>query len=316
MTDPIFTNWSPEDSRKYGKELVLIKHRLHEDPLFCDEALEELMDIYPHEYIDVHTMNSEGHDKPSWREGVIGDLTGKQVMEAVRNGYIWVNLRRMHKVSSPYKDILDQIYREINGHVPDLNSYHHNFTAIISSPKVQIYNHADIPGQSLWQIRGGKRVYLYPPRGKFLPQELIEKIILTKADEQDIPYEPEFDEKAIIHDMQPGEMAHWELHSPHRIENHDCVNVSLTTEHFSTEIRNVYAMHAANGLLRQYAGMKALSTSTHGAAFLAKLGLAGAYKKSGLQQVRKFSRKIDFKVDPMSMTGFTDVLPYERSQHA
>lgn len=316
MIEPIFTNWTPEDSKKYGKELVLIKHRLHQDPLFSDEALEALMDAYPRQYIDVHTMGANGHDTHTWREGSIGDLTGAQVMEAVRNGFIWVNLRRMHKVSGPYRETLDQIYREINGYVPDLNSYHHNFTAIISSPGVQIYSHADIPGQSLWQIRGLKRAYLYPPHGKFLPQEIIEKIILTKTDEQDIPYEPEFDNEAIIHDMQPGEMAHWELHSPHRIENHDCVNISLTTEHFSTDIRNVYAMHAANGLLRQYAGATTLSTATHGPAFFAKLGLAGIYKKTGIQRARKYKRKIDFQVDPMSTTGFTNIEPYERSLHA
>ena len=53
-----------------------------------------------------------------------------------------------------------------------------NAGILISSPNAQVYYHADLPGQSLWQIRGTKRVYIYPPVAPFLTPEQIERIIL------------------------------------------------------------------------------------------------------------------------------------------
>ncbi len=46
-------------------------------------------------------------------------------------------------------------------------------------------------------------------------------------------------------------MLHWPLNCPHRVENRDSVNVSLTTEHYTKEIRTSYAVNYANGLLRK-----------------------------------------------------------------
>ena len=92
------------------------------------------------------------------------------------------------------------------------------------------------PGQSLWQIRGTKRVYLYPPVAPFLTPEQIERIILSGV-EVDMDYAPWYDEHAAVFDLKPGEMLHWPLNSPHRVDNHDCLNVSLTTEYWTDPIR-------------------------------------------------------------------------------
>ncbi|MFV2035848.1 MAG: cupin-like domain-containing protein, partial [Halocynthiibacter sp.] len=288
MIDQVFSNWDETHTRDYGKKLVHIQHRLHQSPLFTDAAIERLIENYPREHYDLHTMVSTGHKSESWREGDIGDSTGREVMEAIRNGQIWLNLRKVMKVSEPYAELLERMFDEIEAHVPGLRTYKHNFGFLISSPKAQVFYHADIPGQSLWQIRGQKRVYLYPNVTPFLPQEGLEAIVLNEADEQDLPYHADYDEQAAVIDLQPGEMLHWPLNAPHRVVNLDTLNMSITTEHYTTEIRNTYVVNYANGILRRRFGMQDLSQSTSGPAFLAKMGLAAAYKYSGVQKQKRF----------------------------
>ena len=50
--------------------------------------------------------------------------------------------------------------------------------------------------------------------------------------------------------FKPGEMLHWPLHSPHRVDNHDCLNVSLTTEYWTDPIRRMVRMKSGNAVLR------------------------------------------------------------------
>ncbi|VAW12628.1 hypothetical protein MNBD_ALPHA09-1884 [hydrothermal vent metagenome] len=314
MIDQVFSNWNDTHSHDYGNTLVHIQHRLHQSPLFTDAAIERLIETYPRQHYDLHTMASSAHDSTSWREGDIGDSSGREVMEAIRNGQIWLNLRKVMKVSKPYAGLLERMFAEIEAHVPGLATYKHNFGILISSPKAQVFYHSDIPGQSLWQIRGQKRVYLYPNHAPYLPQEGLEAIVLNEADEQDLPYHPSYDDEAAVIDLQPGEMLHWPLNAPHRVVNLDTLNVSITTEHYTTEIRNAYVVNYANGILRRRYGFQDLSCSTSGPIFLAKMALAAAYKFSGVQKQKRFERKIDFAIDPAAPLGFRDISPRLRTE--
>ena len=183
--------------------------------------------------------------------------------------------------------MLREIYAELEARVPGFKSYKHKMSILISSPKVQVYYHADVPGQTLWQVRGTKRVYVYPNTAPFLPQPGIEKIVLGEAHEVSLDYQPWFDSTPQVIDLEPGRMLHWPLNCPHRIVNADCLNVSFTTEHLTDELRNAYAVNYANGILRRTLGLQNLARPTSGLGLYARLGLAAAYKFSGLQKRRK-----------------------------
>jgi len=154
---------------------------------------------------------------------------------------------------------------------------------LISSPKVQVYYHADVPGQTLWQVRGRKRVYVYPNTPPFLPQAGLEKI-LGEAHEISLDYEPWFDAHADVIELEPGRMLHWPLNCPHRIVNQDCLNVSFATEHMTRELRNAYAVNYANGVLRRVLGLERLPRPESGLGLYARLALAAAHKYSGAQE--------------------------------
>jgi hypothetical protein len=106
-------------------------------------------------------------------------------------------------------------------------------------------------------------------------------------------------------------MLHWPLNCPHRIVNADCLNVSFTTEHMTDELRNAYAVNYANGTLRRTLGLQNLARPTTGLGLYARLGLAAAYKFSGLQTRRKPGFKIDFKVDPTAPFSVRNVPAFD-----
>jgi hypothetical protein len=125
-----------------------------------------------------------------------------------------------------------------------------------------------------------------------------------------MPYEPWFDDYAETIDLQAGEMLYWPLNCPHRVVNHDCLNVSMTTEHWADDLRNVYAVSYANGILRRTFGLQRLSKNTSGPSFWGKAALAAFAKKSGLQKRNQRKRLIDFAVDPAAPDGVRDIPAY------
>ncbi len=312
MTDKVFPNWQPKNSELFSKHLISEQHSLHKHELFSDEALARLIEKTPRSNYHVNTHDLKHIHKSTWRDGEFGNLSGEQVLQAVKDGHIWINIQRPWEADSAYGDILAQMFDEIEENVPDFTTIKdkNKMTILISSPKIKVFYHCDIPGQALWQIRGRKRVYIYPNSAPFLQDSEMEKIILGRIDEHDISYQDWFDEHAAIMDLEPGTMAHWPINGPHRIENLDVVNVSLTTEHWNAELRNHYAVNYANGLLRNSFGMQNLSKPTSGLGLYARLALAGFHKISGLRKLKKMDYKVDFRVDPEEKLGFKDISAY------
>jgi hypothetical protein len=264
----------------------------------------------PPEHCYINTMDKRSHNPRSRREGAFAGLSGAEAIEAVRSGNIWINIHKPNQTIPAYGALLDEVFAEFEGRVPGLRTYKQSMTLLISSPKVQVYYHCDVPGQMLWQMRGRKRVYVYPNKPPFLTQPAMEKIVLGEAHETVMPYHAWFDDYAEAIDLEPGAMLHWPINCPHRVANHDSLNVSMTTEHWTDPLRNVYAMNYANGVLRRMTGAKELSRSTSGAGFWGKAAFAAFMKKSGLQARNQRKRTIDFAVDPTAPDSVRDIPAY------
>ena len=95
MQKAIITDWKPEHAEKYSKETLILKHRLSKSRLFSMKALGELIDRYPVEHYSLNTMGYDP-ENPVWREGTIENFSGKQVIDAIKNGRMWLNLRRVN----------------------------------------------------------------------------------------------------------------------------------------------------------------------------------------------------------------------------
>jgi hypothetical protein len=121
---------------------------------------------------------------------------------------------------------------------------------LISSPNAHVFYHLDMPLVMLWQMRGIKRVYLYPPEAPCLNDKDLEGIALRESDEQ-LKFDPEWDRLAFVHDLLPGQMLSWKQNAPHRIVNHDVVNVSMSIEFMTPKALWRANLIYANGVLRR-----------------------------------------------------------------
>lgn len=307
MTQRIFTDFEPRHAALWGRHTANLGHSFAGNELFSDDSLARLIEAAPRNTYHVNTMDVATHDPRTRREGIIEGLTGTEALDAVRHGRIWILLQNPDRLDSRFARALRAIYEEAEDLVPGFRSYRHKMSVLISSPRVQVYYHADVPGQTLWQVRGRKRVYVYPNREPFLPQQNLERIVLGTAHEISLPYEPWFDEHATAVDLEPGRMLHWPLNCPHRIVNDDCLNVSFTTEHWTDELRNSYAVDYANGVLRSRLGLSRLARPASGFGLYARLALAAIWKTAGLQKQRTQRFSIDFRVDPAAPNGVRSI---------
>ena len=298
-------DWEDKHGRQFGAETIQLTHRLQETGLFTRSAIADLIDRYPRELYGLNTMGGDASTK-EWREGEIGNHSGVDVISAIENGRMWLNLRQLMDVDKNYGEVLKSIFSEFETRLPGLNTYKHSMGLLVSSPNVQVYYHCDVPGQMLWQLEGKKRIYIYPTKETFLPREALESVIIGETEEE-IPYQKRFDDFAEIYDLEPGQMLHWPLNGPHRVENKDCLNISVTTEHWTKEIRNSYAVNYANGVLRRSLGYAARSNSPSGAHVYAKAALTLLCKKTGWNKARKFQPFIDFTIDPNMKNGIADI---------
>jgi hypothetical protein len=307
----IFGDWPKQTAAAFGQKALTLRHFLADDPLFSDAALAQLIEASPRDRLHVNTMPRDASDPRKWREGDITGLSGAAVMAAIARGNLWLHLRRVNETFPAYQALLDAAFAEMEAQAPGFRSYRRAMSVLISSPGMNVAYHADVPGQNLWQLRGRKRLWVYPARAPFLPQRAIENIVLKRVGDTELPYDSAFDEAAEIFDLEAGDMATWPRNCPHRVVNADCVNVSFTTEYWTDELRAAYAVDYANGLLRPLWKDRDLSRRTRGAAFLAKFAVAGAHKalRGGFGAARAFT--VDFRVDPSSAQGFTDVAPYQ-----
>ncbi len=296
IENPIFTDWDRKHGDLWGHQPLRLAHRLHASPLFSRAALADLIDRYPRQHYGLIHMGSTT-ERRFWREGEIGGLSGEQVISAIEQGRMWLNLRQVDKNDAQYRKLLDDMFAELAERVPGFQPAQYMSGILISSPNAQVYYHADLPGQHLWQLIGAKRVYVYPSAPPFVTPQHLEDIALFDV-EVDMPYEPWYDEHAQVLDLEPGQMLSWPLNAPHRVENRDCLNVSMTVSFNDEAIRRLGHVNFANGLLRHRFGYQPKSRAITGPTYWSKALLQKGLRGSGwVKKERGTRRRIEFKLD-------------------
>ncbi len=296
MTGRIFGKWDETHSQLWSHQPVRLEHEMHRSPAFSMDELAKLIENYPREHYSLVKTGARGSSRV-WREGDIGDLSGRQVVEAISRGGLWLNLRNVTSVDRRYRELVDQMFAEVAAHVPGFDAPTHQAGILISSPDAQVYYHADLPGQGLVQISGRKRVYLYPNTPPFVRPEHLEDIALFDV-EVDIPYEPWYDKHAQVIDLEPGQMLNWPLNAPHRVENLGTVNISMTVSYVNQDIRRAEIVNLANGMLRHRFGYAPKSRSIRGPSYFGKAVMQKLLRDGKwLKRERTARRTIDFRLD-------------------
>ncbi len=235
------------------------------------------LDRYPRDRLGVFTMGEDPVAWTTWRRGSAGDLTGAQLLEAARSGRIWLNLRAANEHLPEYARLCDEVFADKAANSPGLTTFKRDLGVLISSANAQVFYHLDVPLVSLWQIRGHKRVRVYPVADPYVPEQALERIVLREAAEQ-FAFDPAWDTAAETFDLSPGDMVTWKQNAPHRIENGPMLNVSLSMEFMTPQALLRANVIYANAVLRRTLGARPRIQQGLRPATLAKLAVARAAK--------------------------------------
>lgn len=307
--DKLLEPWTTEQSETFGNGILKTRHRLLDTGLFDEDAICRLIESYPASHYNLCMTGTAGGER-KWVEGEFGDSRGADVLAAINNNRMWLNMRNVMDVDERYAKVLNDMFAEMSEMVPGFDPFKLNLGVLVSSPKAEVYYHCDIPGQGLLQLAGKKRIWIYPNTPRFMPDEALEGVILGETEEE-IAYDPSFDEEAQVYEMSAGDMATWPLNAPHRVQNLDSLNISVTIEYWTKAIRNSYALRYANGLLRRQFGTRNPSMRDEPINTYPKAALALAHRR--LKRGAGFTHTVHFHVDPEKDSGFRDVEVYDKA---
>ncbi|MFK7917514.1 MAG: hypothetical protein AB8G14_05520 [Ilumatobacter sp.] len=259
---------------------TISSHNLHESPLFDDEALVELLDSTERDNVYALHMGTDLLQPGENRLALHDHLSGRELLDAVRGGRLWLNVTRIHEHAPAYTELAESMYAQLADSVPGFAPEITTLTLLISSPKAMVYYHVDGPANLLFHIRGDKQIWIYPPDDEFISPHDLEDIFASVSHEY-IDYDPRFDERATVIDLQPGMLAGWAPNSPHRVANGDSFNVSLSTEHYTPQQRKKARIYQANRVLRTKLGYRNPGTDLSGIAAVSKQALYAAARRAG-----------------------------------
>jgi hypothetical protein len=305
MTACLIPDWTSDDFHSLEKGVLLARHRLAETGLFEDENLIRIFDTQPAEHLSVNTMGVDTN-KFEWREGDRNGVSSEVLLDTLKTGHLWVNCRNMLDHQPEYAKLINSIYDDLEKYSPGFKAVDRSANLLISAPTVLVHYHVDIPVNMLWHIRGRKRVWVYPHFDhRFVSQRVMELVCAGEFSE-DVPYDPEFDNYALVFDVEPGQLLTWPQHTPHRVTNLAGLNVSLSTEHKNARAVRRINCHLANRFLRNKLGRYCHSVTSDGPAAHVKQVIARSVRlcqKLTQKQQAQYTYPISFKVDPSAPSG-------------
>jgi hypothetical protein len=265
--------------------------------LFDDAKLVELFDRHHPEELLVYRMGSDHRQLDDFQLGERGALTATQLLDAVYEGRLWLNILNMPRNHAAFAQLVNGLYDELEEKVPGFETVYRSANLLISSPSAKVYYHADAPLNMLWHVRGRKRVWVYPGDERFAPQEWVEMLFSREA-EDDLPYRAEFDEHATPYDLDPGDMLTWPQNTPHRVDNLEGLNVSLTTEHYTPDALKKRLTYLANRYFREWLRLPMRNVRVHGVRpALKRAAFRVARRLPGLSPFQPYVDQAKFSLD-------------------
>jgi hypothetical protein len=302
MTQPLIALAPNYTDRSFQRAPVLLNHSLHESPLFTDEGLAALLEQHPDRLTDLNIYKFQPDGHATILTGSRADFTGEQILEAVRRGELWINLRHLNECNPAAAALMAELRQTLASLHPRFKASQLDANLLISAPNAKVPYHADQPDVMLCHIRGAKRIWIYPNDGKHLPDEHFEKVVLKETSE-DLPFHRSWDANATVFDLQPGQAVAWPTNAPHRVENLGTMNVSLSIEYMTWGARRRLGAYYINGTQRRL-GLRPQQMATIGPAGLAaRWALSVPLKRLGLHKGKQKVFETEFELSKDTEEG-------------
>jgi hypothetical protein len=283
-------------------EAAVHPHSLIAQGFAEDAALAEVLDRYPAELFDINLYDYDDEGQVSLRTGARGRLDGGQLLEAIQQGRLWVNLRGVQTGWPALWAAAMAEYRQIEKTYPGLRAVTNAGQLILSSPKARVPYHFDAAGVVLFHLRGRKRIFVYPGDETHLPERNMEQVVARQTTEE-LPYILAFEQDARIIDLEPGQALTWPLYAPHRVENLDrfCVSLSMDFQTWPSRFRNG-ALYT-NAVMRSRGGAPRFTDQMGQAELAARWAASLALRRMGALKSRIAHFERDFEPEVGAADG-------------
>ena len=284
------------------RQAQVFPHGLVQAGFAADERLAEVLDRSPAALIDINLYDYDDDGGHTLRTGARGALSGAELLKAIQQGRLWVNLRDVQDGWPELWAAAMAEFGRIQAALPGLKAVRNAGQLILSSPKSGAPYHFDNAGVVLFHMRGRKRVFVYPGDEDHLPEASMEQVIARQTTEE-IPWRPDFENDATVIDLEPGQALTWPIYAPHRVRNLDqfCVSLSMDYQTWDSRWRNGALF--TNAVLRQR-GARPRPTDRMGRPELAARWAASlALKKAGVMKSRIHDLERDFEPDAAAADG-------------
>jgi hypothetical protein len=233
----------------FGRAPFVIGHHLTDHPLFDFARLLDLARAVPSSSVEYNAgtlaVNQDPNQTP--RNGLSAEETIRRIQECRS----WMVLKNIEQ-DADYRRLLHDCLREIEdrGHPYGRGICHREGFIFISSPGSVTPYHMDPECNFLLQVRGKKQVSLFDGDDRsLLGEEELERFYAGAH--RNMTIADEYQSKAHVFEMEPGDGLHFPVTWPHWVKVHDEVSISfsITFRTRSTERREV--LYQVNHALRQ-----------------------------------------------------------------
>ncbi|WP_296170790.1 cupin-like domain-containing protein [uncultured Brevundimonas sp.] len=269
-------------------------HGLVDQGFATDEALAAMLDRYPAELFDINLYDYDDEDQVSLRTGARGRLSGAELLAAIQQGRLWVNLREVERGWRELWAAAMVEFRKVQAAYPGMRAVTNAGQLILSSPKARVPYHFDPAGVVLFHMRGRKRVFVYPGDEAHLPERNMEQVV-TRQTTEELPYVRAFETDAQIMDLEPGDALTWPLYAPHRVENLDrfCVSLSMDFQTWPSRFRN--GSLYTHAVMRSRGGRPRTTDTLSTPGMAARWAASLALKRMGAMKSRIATYERDFE---------------------
>ncbi|MEX0645342.1 MAG: cupin-like domain-containing protein [Parvularculaceae bacterium] len=248
----IFIDGSSALKRAYPNQPARLRHVFVDHPLFEIERLAALAQTLPPECIEWNAGDLPiGHDP---RTTPANKLSPVETIRRIHECGAWIVLKNVER-DPEYRAALNECLGEFAPVASRSTGRMHRKVGFIflSSPGAVTPLHLDPEHNVLMQIKGMKKIHIFPTDKGIIPAEHHESYHAGKA-HRNLRHFPEYDAHAQAFDLGPGDAVFVPLKAPHWVKNGDRPSISFSVTWRSRASDNERRLRLANHAIRKLGG--------------------------------------------------------------
>jgi hypothetical protein len=236
-----------------------IRHRLCQQPELQLPALIELAQRLPESAVEYYSGDvSRSQGKKTYPGNGLSIVETVRRIEECGSWMVMQNVQVDPGYGALLRSLLDEWYQQIDPRrLKQLRGARNREKAFIfiSSPGSVTPYHLDDEHNFLLQVRGSKHISMWDVNDRVvMPERQAEHMLQywhPETWDRYMPYEDDFEKRAALYELGPGEGLHFPFGAPHWVKNGPAVSISFSIT-FRSELSDERAiLYGLNGRMRR-----------------------------------------------------------------